>query len=318
MADRHDTWKSTRGNTREITRRKFLEKTTTGTATILAGAQLAAAPAGKEKKKRTAVDLVPLGETGHKICRLGFGTGSNGGKVQRDLGQEGFTKLIHQAYERGVRFIDTADMYKTHEMVARAIRGLPREKLWIQSKMRWEPQFIKEGARNCLERFLKELKTDYIDSLLIHCARLTTWPEDLRPIMDVFQEAKEKKLIRVQGVSCHGLPALRAATKTDWVDVHLCRVNPQGRHVDGAFGKWGEPGKPKEAFPEIRAMRKKGRGILAMKIIGNGDFKKTEDRERSVRFAMSCGFVDAVVIGFGSIAEVDEAIRRMNQALAAS
>lgn len=303
---------------RNLTRREFLGRTAGGTAALLAGGRLAHAESLTKKAKRTAVDLVSLGKSGYKICRLGIGTGSNGGRVQRDLGQEGFNRLIHQSYERGVRFIDTADMYKTHTMVAKAIKGLPREKLWIQSKMRWEPEYIKEGARKCLERFRKELDTDYIDSLLIHCARLPTWPEDLKFMMDVLEEAKEKKLIRLHGVSCHGLPALRAATKCDWVDVHLCRVNPQGRHVDGTSGKWSEPGRPEEAFPEIKAMHEKGRGVLAMKIIGNGDFKKPEARERSVRFAMSCGFLDAVVIGFASIQQVDEAIGRLNRALAAT
>ena len=303
---------------RDVTRRQFLA-TTSSTAALLASGQLLGSEVTEEEKgkkaRRTAVDLVPLGKTGYKICRLGIGTGSKGGKVQRDLGQEGFTKLIHQCYERGIRFIDTADMYKTHTLIAKAIRDLPREKLWIQTKMRWEPRSIKEGARNCLDRFRKELNTDYIDSLLIHCATLSTWPEDLKFIMDVFQEAKEKKVIRLQGVTCHGLPGLRAATKTDWVDVHQIRVNPQGRHVDGTFGKWGEPGRTKDAFHEIRTMQKKGRGIIGMKIIGNGDFKKPDDRERSIRFAMNCEFMDAVVIGFGSVGEVNEAIRRMNRAL---
>lgn len=297
---------------RIVSRRKFLERTAAGTAALLtAGPALAG-----EATKRTAVDLVPLGKSGLKITRLGLGTGSNGGRVQRDLGQEGFNRLIQYAFDRGVRFIDTADMYKTHGMVAEAIRRLPREKLWIQSKMRWEPQFQKDGPQKTLERFLRELKTDYIDSLLIHCTTLNTWPEDLKRIREVLTEAKEKKRIRLHGVSCHGLPALRAATLTDWVDVQLARVNPQGRHVDGSMGQWGEPGKPEDAFKECRTMRKKGRGMIGMKIIGNGDFKKPEDREKSIRFAMSCGFLDCVVIGFAGTGQLDEAIERIDRALA--
>lgn len=299
---------------RQVSRREFLQRTVSGTT----AAALAAGPivAAESTKKRSATDLVSLGETGYKICRLGIGTGSNAGKVQRDLGQEGFNRLVRHAYDQGVTFIDTADMYDTHTMVGKAIKGLPREKLWIQTKMRWEPQFIKEGAQNCLNRFLKELEIDYIDSLLIHCTTQAGWSEELKFIMDVLSTAKEKKVIRTQGVSCHGLPALRTATKTDWVDLHLCRVNPQGRHVDGLTGRWSEPGKPDKAFPEIKAMHKKGRGVIGMKLIGNGDFTKAEDRERAAQFVMNCGFVDAVVIGVKSSAEVDEAISRLNRALA--
>jgi predicted aldo/keto reductase-like oxidoreductase len=310
-----------------LSRREFLRTSVTLTASgaaaaALARGRLAAGEAEDEPDEETKTapnptDLVPLGKTGEKICRIGLGTGSNSGDVQRELGQEGFTRLIRHGYDRGIRFVDTADMYKIHEWVARAIKGLPREKLWIQTKMRWEPQFIAEGAWKCLDRFRKELDTDYIDSLLIHCATTPNWPEELKAMRDVFDEAKEKKLIRVKGVSCHGLPALRAATKSDWVEVHLCRVNPQGRHVDGITGRWSEPGKTEEAFAEIRAMRGKGRGVIGMKIIGNGDFKKPEDREQSIRFAMQSRLVDAVVIGCKSPAEIDEALERMQRALAA-
>jgi predicted aldo/keto reductase-like oxidoreductase len=296
-----------------MNRREFL-----GRSAAIAGAALIAPQAGNtaEGGKRTATDKVPLGKKGLKICRLGIGTGSSGGDVQRKLGQEGFTKLIRHCYDRGVTFIDTADMYKTHEMVREAIRGLPRESLWIQTKMMWDRPSPPEKPLEVLDRFRKELGVDYVDSLLIHCATKNTWHEDLRRMMDGFDEAQEKKLVRMKGVSCHGLPALTRSTEMDWVEVQLARVNPQGRHVDGAFGKWEEPGDTDKAFKNLKAMHEKGRGILAMKIIGNGDFKQAPDREKSIRFAMNCGFVDAIVVGLASPAEVDEAIERMNRALA--
>jgi hypothetical protein len=282
----------------------------------LAGAALAApALLGVEGAKPTATDKVPLGKTGLKICRLGMGTGSQGGSIQRNLGQEGFTKLVRHAYDRGVRFIDTADMYKTHEMVREAIKGLPREELWIQTKMMWEPA-VPEKPLEVLDRFRKELGVDSIDSLLIHCATTTDWPEKLKVMVDAFAAAKEKGIIRSKGVSCHGLPALTTATKTDWIDVHLVRVNPQGRHVDGLTGKFSEPGKVPEAMKEITEMHRRGRGIIGMKIIGNGDFQNAADREKSIHHAMTCGFVDAIIVGFASPAQVDETIERMNKALA--
>jgi predicted aldo/keto reductase-like oxidoreductase len=295
-----------------INRREFL-----GWSAAIAGAALVAPQSGiAEGAKRTATDKVPLGKKGLKISRLGIGTGSSGGDVQRKLGQEGFTKLIRHAYDRGVTFIDTADMYKTHEMVREAIRGIPRESLWIQTKMMWDRPSPPEKPLEVLDRFRKELGVDYVDSLLIHCATKNTWHEDLRRMMDAFDEAQEKKLVRMKGVSCHGLPALTRSTEMDWVEVQLARVNPQGRHVDGAFGKWEEPGDTDKAFKNLKTMHEKGRGILAMKIIGNGDFKGEADREKSIRFAMNCGFVDAIVVGLASPAEVDEAIERMNRALA--
>ena len=160
--------------------------------------------------------------------------------------------------------------------------------------------------------------TDYVDSMLIHCMVKDDWTEQWKQVMDGFNEAREKGWIRAKGVSCHSLPALRQATETTWTEVHLVRVNPQGRYMDGPQQNiWSED--THEVSPvltELKEMRAKGRGIIGMKIIGNGTFTDAEDREKSIRFAMSRPELDAVVIGFKSRAEVDEAIQRMNRALA--
>jgi hypothetical protein len=97
--------------------------------------------------------------------------------------------------------------------------------------------------------------------------------------------------------------------------VHLVRVNPQGHYVDGRTGEKGEPGRMPVVLREIQTMHEKGRGIIGMKLIGNGDFRNPDDREKAMRYAMNCKFVDAVTIGFGSIAEFDESIARMDRIL---
>jgi predicted aldo/keto reductase-like oxidoreductase len=155
-----------------------------------------------------------------------------------------------------------------------------------------------------------------VDSLLVHCMTRGTWTDDMKRIMDGFSEAKERKWIRARGVSCHSLPALHAATASDWTEVHLVRVNPQGRHTDGATGFGGGNNDIAPVMEEIKAMKAKGRGVIGMKLIGNGDFGNPEDREKAIRFAMASKDIDAVVIGFKSPQEIDEAIERMNKALA--
>jgi 1-deoxyxylulose-5-phosphate synthase len=290
-----------------ISRRGFIRK-----SVLLAGAVAGAPWASVAAGKIAASDLVPIGKTGRKISRLGFGTGSNGGEVQKSLGQEGFTRLIRYAYDHGITYIDTADNYGTHPMVRQAIKGLPRERLWIQSKMWWTDENLK-NPKAAIERYRKELDTDYIDSLLIHCTMKSTWPQDVRPMMDAFDEAREKKLILVKGMSCHGLPALRRAAQVDWAEVQLARVNPQGRHVDGEDPEFGAPGQVPEAMKEIKAIHGK-RGVIGMKLIGNGDFKDPADRRKAIQYAMTCGFVDAIVIGFASTKEIDEAIQNISAA----
>lgn len=296
-------------NNRSLSRRHFI-----GSTVALAGAALL--PSGLRSMaaaaKRTAVDQVPLGKTGLMVSRLGFGTGSNSGNVQFSLGKENFINLIHYAYDQGITYLDCAQSYKTFGWIGDAIKGLPREKIFIQSKIPGQPQDILAN----IDRHRKNFNTDYVDSLLIHCMVKDGWTDEWKRIMDAFDEAKDKKWIRAKGVSCHSLPALRAATASPWTDVHLVRVNPQAKHVDGEGQTWNQSGDTIEPVMEqVRKMREKGRGIIGMKIIGDGDFKKAEDREKSIRYAMSHKEIDCVTIGLKSRAEVDEAIQRMNSAL---
>jgi aryl-alcohol dehydrogenase-like predicted oxidoreductase len=300
-----------------ISRRDFIRQS----AEVAGAAALTPTLLGAEPSRpvRTAADLVPLGKTGVKMPRLGIGTGSINGTVQRALGQAEFTKLVRHAYDRGVRYIDTADNYKTHEMVREAIKGLPRERLFILTKMPWGKPENVQNPLATLDRYRKELGVDYVDALLIHCTTKGTWPQDLRPMMDGFREAQAKGWVKLRGMSCHGLAALRQATVTDWAQVQLARINPQGHHVDGDHptNPHDPQGKVAEAMKEIKAMHANGRGVIGMKMVGNGDFTAAEDREKALRYAMTCGFVDAVVVGVKSPAEVDEAIARINRALAA-
>lgn len=297
---------------RPLSRRQFL-----GNTAALAGAALfaPALSAALPGRRRTASDQVPLGRTGLMISRIGIGTGSRGGRIQRELGREGFTRLIRYAYDQGLTYIDTAQNYQTHEMVREAIKGLPRETLFIQTKIPSTP----EKPGEVLDRYRQELGVDYLDSVLAHVATTAQWDDERRRVLDTLEEAKQNKIIRSHGVSCHGLPALRRATQVNWVDVHLVRLNPQGRHIDGPTPK-SQPGTDQGTLDQVRneilEMRAKGRGIIGMKLIGNGEFTSPADRERSIRFAMQSGLLDAAVIGFKSPAEIDEAIERVNRALA--
>jgi aryl-alcohol dehydrogenase-like predicted oxidoreductase len=295
--------------TTQLSRRDFMQRTAAAAGAMLLGAGSGLAAAAK----RTATDQVPLGKTGIKISRLGMGTGSNSGNVQYALGKEGFNRLVRYAYDQGITYFDCAQSYRTFEWIGGAIKGLPREKLFILSKIGGQPQDILER----IDLHRKTFDTDYIDTLLIHCMVKDGWTDQWKRIMEAFNEAKEKKWILAKGVSCHSLPALRAATASDWTQVHLVRVNPQAKYIDGMEETWEKPGSDlTPVMAELKTMRDKGRGVIGMKIIGNGDFTNAEDREKSIRFAMSRPELDAIVIGMKSTQEVDEAIQRVNAALA--
>jgi predicted aldo/keto reductase-like oxidoreductase len=307
---RNDPSKGGRG----VTRRQFIQ-----TSTVLAGAALLspwaladARAAAESPAVRTATDQVTLGKTGIKLSRLGFGTGSNNGHIQTAEGKAAFVDLIHYAYDHGITYIDTAESYATFGLIADAIKGLPREKLFIQSKVDGKPADV----LGVIDHHRKTFDTDYVDSLLVHCMTRGQWTDEWKRVMDAFDQAKEKKWIRAKGVSCHSLPALRASVATDWTEVHLVRVNPQGSYTDAEGDAWGSATHDiAPVMDQIKAMHAKGRGIIGMKICGNGTFTDPADREKSIRYAMACKEIDAVVIGFKSRQEIDEAIERINRAL---
>jgi len=291
-----------------LTRREFITRTA-----VLAGTAWMGACVTVPSGKRTATDLVALGRTGLKTSRLGLGTGSNGGRVQFDLGQEAFTKLVHYAYDRGIRYFDCALSYKTYPWIGDAIKGLPREKIFLLSKIGGTP----EKPAEVIDKLLLDYKTDYIDCLLVHCAVTSDWPQERRRVMDAIDAAIQKGKVRAKGVSCHALPALRVAATSPWVQVNLVRVNPQAKHIDGETPKWNAPGNDIAPVMElIKQMHANGHGIIGMKLIGNGDFTNPDDREKSIRYAMAQPEIHAVTIGCKSPAEVDEAIERINNALA--
>jgi 1-deoxyxylulose-5-phosphate synthase len=290
-----------------LSRREFLGQSAAAVGALAAAGPLAtAAPA---RRIHSPTDQVVLGKTGVKTSLIGLGTGSVGVKRssnQVKLGQEKFTRLVRHAYDRGITYFDTADQYGSHIYLREALRGMPREKLYLQTKTRATNAAV---ARADLERFREELGTDYIDTLLMHCMTKGGWPADFRPVMDVLAEAKAKGWVRAIGVSCHGLAPLQAAVKSDWVEIDLARINPVG----GNKGRMD--GTPQEVAACLRSMHDQGKGIIGMKILAEGTLKKPEEQLKSLQFVLGLGCVDAFVIGFESPEQIDQILRLTETAL---
>jgi predicted aldo/keto reductase-like oxidoreductase len=288
------------------TRRDFLKGALAAGAA--AGIAPRAFPAAKTEK-RSATDWVTLGNSGIKVTRLAFGTGTHGGRIQRELGQEAFTSLVRHAYDRGIRFFETADSYGgMPEMLAIALKGIPRDSYKLMTKLR--PAHAGDLPGN-VDRLRKQLQSEYLDILLVHCVRTATWAEECKPIRDAFSEAKAKKIILAHGASCHGLLPLRAFPGNQWLDVALLRVNHAGTMMDNLRGD-SAGGDVTEVTGRIRQVHGQGTGVIGMKIMGEGRFTRPEERDTAIRYVMKLGAVDAVTIGYKSTAEIDEAIERIN------
>jgi aryl-alcohol dehydrogenase-like predicted oxidoreductase len=292
----------------QVTRRDFFRTSLAGTLLAATGGVTAWA------QKRSAADWVTLGNSGVKVTRLAFGTGTFSGRVQRDLGQDGFTRLVRYAYDHGIRFFETAEGYRgMPQMLAAALQGLPRDSYRLMTKFGASPNTDVPAK---IESLRQALNTEYIDIVLMHCLRSPQWPDQTKTVQDGLSEAKRKKLVLAHGASVHGLQALAAFPGNQWLDVALLRVNHAGVRMDTPDLRDTDAlGDVDQVVSQARKIHAQGTGVLGMKLVGESQFTQPEQREAAMNFVMKLGAVDAVTIGYKSPAEIDEAIERMNRAL---
>jgi aryl-alcohol dehydrogenase-like predicted oxidoreductase len=251
-------------------------------------------------RKFAAADTITLGRTGIQTSRLAMGTGTVGSghhSHQTGLGIKGLSDLLLNGYDNGLRFFDSADSYGSHPHVAEALKHVPRDKVTVLTKT-WARDPASASAD--LDRFRRELGTDHIDICLMHCLTEGDWTDRYKGVMDVLSEAKQKGIIRAHGCSCHSIEALRTATKSPWVEVHLVRINPVGAYMDSD---------PDTVVGVIREMRAASKGIIGMKILGQGELRNRQDE--ALRYALSLNLLDAFTIGAESKSEQEDLIRRI-------
>jgi 1-deoxyxylulose-5-phosphate synthase len=286
-------------------RREFLVRTATAAgAAWLSSKSILSALAGQTlDKKFSASDTVTLGSTGIKTSRLAMGTGTVGSghhSHQTALGIQGLSNLLLNGYDHGLRFFDSADSYGSHPHVAEALKHVPRDKVTVLTKS-WARDA--DGMRTDLDRFRKELGTDYLDICLMHCVTEADWTDRFRGAMDVLSEAKQKGIIRTHGCSCHSIEALRAAAKSSWVEIDLARINPVGAYMDAD---------PATVVSVLKEMKSVGKAVVGMKILGQGTLRNRQDE--GIKYALSLGLLDAFTIGAESKQEQEDLIRRISAA----
>jgi 1-deoxyxylulose-5-phosphate synthase len=287
----------------KFTRRHFIGTGLTGA--ILASGGLSSLMAGP--KLPFQVDTVDLGKTGLKVTRLAMGTGTNGwnhGSNQTRIGLEKFKLMIHAGYDRGIRFLDTADTYGSHVFVKEAIKMMPREKLTVMTKiwtedLDWHPL---QPVDQIIDRIRKELDTDYLDIVLLHCMTKANWTEDKKRFMDALSEAKSKGIIKKVGFSAHDFGALQAGVSHEWPDVVLARINNKEIRMDGT---------PDKIMSLLEIAGSKGKGVLGMKIFGCGGLLKEEERMASLNFVVKSRNVHAMTIGCEEASQVHDNVDRL-------
>lgn len=298
----------------KLQRREFLHRAALGVGGLAFGPRLAGA--GVPRASFDPYALVTLGRTPLRVSRFCLGTGMRGGMRESNhtrLGKAKLERLIRESFDRGTRLFDLADSYGTHPYVIPALKGIPRDRYQIVTKIWFHrgalPERDRPDADVAVARFLREIGSDHIDLVLLHCVTSGRWPQELRRQMDLLSERKSKGDIRALGVSCHSLAALEAAANEPWVESVHARINPFGMSMDGP---------PDQVVPVLKRIHDAGKGVVGMKIVGEGRLRDDPGgRDASVKYALTLGCVDVLNVGCESVAEVDDLaarVRRVEQA----
>ena len=295
----------------KLTRRQFVSTITAGAGTVLLGKSALTSPASGSVVLSDSLKIVSLGKSGLKTTLLGMGTGFSGYNRSSNITRAGVAEsVIRQAYEKGIRFFDCADSYGTHTYTASALKSFPREsytlgtKIWVSQGGLPEPE--RPNADIVVDRFRKELNTDYLDLIQIHCMTDAGWTDREKKQMDILENLKAKKIIRAHGVSVHSLEAMEACIGNTWVDLVHVRIN--------SFGEAMDKNDPADVTPVIEKLHNEGKGIIGMKLIGAGKFKNEPDKiDESLRFVLGLGTVDMIIIGFELPEQIDNYIARIQK-----
>lgn len=254
---------------------------------------------------RRATDVMELGPAKIKASRMAVGTGTYGAghdsNQLRALGVDGVADMFSAAYDKGIFFWDTADAYGTHAAVKAALKKVPREKVTILTKT---DSMTAEETKADIDRFLQELGTDYIDILLLHTRFNPQWDQENKGCMDVMAEAKQKKILRAVGISCHSVGAMKTASKSPWLDVCMVRLNPAGERMDDD---------PEVVLPIVKEMKANGKGTIGIKVLGEGNLTDGQDHNDALRFALAKDALCCFSIGCESLAQVEDNIARINK-----
>ena len=296
----------------KLKRRDFLKRSALSVGGVLAGSRFTYADDSKPTRYYDPYEDITLGKTKIKMSRLCLGTGVHGGNRESNqtrMGKEKFEALIKGSYERGVRVFDLADLYGTHPYLLPALKGIPRKDYLIITKIWWNTGGIPEKERPdadvVIPRFLKEIGTDYLDLVLLHCVTSPKWPDELGKQMNILADYKKKGAIRAHGVSCHSVEALEAAATEPWVDSVHARINPYGMSMD----------KPFEKVPGVlKKIHDAGKGVVGMKIVGEGRLRNDDEKKNeSIKYVLNLGCVDLLNVGFEKLEEVDDFASRVKK-----
>ncbi len=236
------------------------------------------------------MEIRSLGKTGLEVSRLCFG-GLTIGPLQANLSKEDGAKVIVEAYNRGVNFIDTAELYETYIHINEALKTIPRDKFIISTK---SYAWSRETAEKSFLKACEELGTDYIDLFMLHEQESEHTLRGHSEALAYFLERKEKGDIKAVGLSTHHIAGVKAANMSPEIEVVHPILNKSGLGI--------QDGTLEEMLAELSRFKERGGGIFGMKPLGGGNLLATVDE--CFDFVLGLDMVDSIAVGMQRVSEV--------------
>lgn len=230
-----------------------------------------------------------LGRSGLNVSRLCFGTLTMS-PLQRNMTPEEGARLLVYAYERGVRFLDTADLYDTYPHIRLALRSAPDYVISTKAYCWDEPT-----AQAALERAFRGVGRDYIDLFMLHEQESLYTLRGHEEALNYLFKQKAMGRIGAIGVSTHFVACVQAAPRFPMIDVIHPLINRAGIGI--------QDGTREDMEAAIRTARDFGIGIFAMKPLGGGHLIR--DNRAALEYAVNNPLLDSVAVGMQTTEEID-------------
>ena len=239
-----------------------------------------------------------LGKTGIKVSELCFGALTLG-PIQADISAKKGAKVIRAALEKGINFIDTAEVYQTYPHIKKALEGYHGEVI-ITTKS--DAKTYKKMEKSINEA-LEALNRDYIDIFLLHAAKATSSVfEERAGAFQCLKDYKSKGTIRAIGISTHAVEVVNRASEIEEIDIIFPIINKIGLGIVG--------GSTSDMIKAISKAGKAGKGLYAMKALGGG--RLIGELESSINFVRNISDINSVAIGMISEDELELNIKIFN------
>ncbi|MGD1716812.1 aldo/keto reductase [Dapis sp. BLCC M172] len=293
---------------KKTTRRNFIMTSVAVTGGIIGGAAM-----NKQTQAKVASVEIPttstmpervLGQTGVKVPLLGLG-GAGKTPVDKSEKEKEAVTIIEAALSLGIRYFDTAASYGASEEHLGKVLPPYRKDIFLTSKT---AKRDRDGAWRELERSLKRLNTDYLDSWQLHRVAFMETLDEIfgnQGVIKAMEEAKEQGIVKFSGITGHHEPDVIAEGLRRYpFDTTLVSINAADKHHPRPF-----------APAVLPVAQQKNVGVIGMKIPAYGKLLQPGvlNMQEAMGYVLSLAGVHCCIIATESVEMLQSNVRVAQQ-----